>query len=130
MLAARAKAVRPVFLETLDYLPNDAVRDQVRETLAAMEEIVGPPESTERAQGRLVERIFALEQAKREVVPARSIEPWTTVRRWLDGVEVAPARLCLRFPSELLRESCDEEPSLNFVVPIRRTSRVAPSTQR
>lgn len=93
MLAARVKAVRPVFLETLDYLPNDAVRDQVRETLAAMEEIVGRPESTERAQGRLVERIFALEQAKREVVPARSLEPSTTVRRWLDGVEVAPGAI-------------------------------------
>jgi hypothetical protein len=89
MLARRALAVRPVFLETLDYLPNDAVRDQVRATLANMEEVLGPPNGAERAQARLVERIFALEDAKRHVVGPQSIEPATTIRRWRNGVEIS-----------------------------------------
>jgi haloalkane dehalogenase len=102
MLARRAKRVRPVFLETLDYLPNEGVRDQVRATLAAMEEVLGSPDDSERAQARFVERIFALEQAKRDVVPARPIEPSTNIRRWVDGVEVAPGATVASGPGPVL----------------------------
>jgi hypothetical protein len=72
------------------YLPSDGVRESVRETLARMKEELGPPTAEEEAKARLVERIFALEEAKSGVFPPEPVEPPSSVRRWLDGREVAP----------------------------------------
>lgn len=93
VLAARARATRPIFLETLSYLPHDAVVDEtVRETLAWMDEAFGPPTSDEASKGRLVNRIFALESAKQQAFPPEPIEPDLQMRRWVGGREVPTER--------------------------------------
>ncbi|HEX9944972.1 MAG TPA: hypothetical protein VGG03_23430 [Thermoanaerobaculia bacterium] len=94
VLAERARTVRPILLETGAYLPTDEIREAVRETLSWMKEEFGPPTAAEEAQARLVERIFALETAKREVFPPEPIEPDLRYRRWISGQEV-PARFQL-----------------------------------
>lgn len=91
ILAGRALATRPIFLETLAYLPGDEIRESVRETLAWMREEFGAPTSQEEAQARLVERIFALETARNEVYPPEPFEPDLRLRRWASGRELSRA---------------------------------------
>ena len=88
ILAERARTARTILLETGSYLPTDAVRETVRQTLAWIGEEVGAPTSAEEAQARLVKRIFDVEMAKREVYPPEPIEPNLKYRRWISGIEV------------------------------------------
>jgi radical SAM superfamily enzyme YgiQ (UPF0313 family) len=91
ILADRARATRPIFLETMAYLPTDEIREAVRETLAWMREELGPPTAREEAQARLVEKIFALETARNEVFPPEPFEPDLRLRRWTSGRELSAA---------------------------------------
>jgi hypothetical protein len=88
VLAERARSARPILLETLGYLPTDEIREQVRETLGWLRDELGAPTAAEEAQARLVERIFALEQAKQAVFPAEPFEPDLKLRHWIAGDEV------------------------------------------
>jgi hypothetical protein len=98
VFARRARMLRPILLETLDHLPNDGVRESVRETLSLMADTLGSPSAEEQKQARLVARLFEFEQARREVFPRGPVEPELSVRRWVRGVEVDPER-----PQEQLR---------------------------
>jgi len=89
LCAQRALTARPIFLDTLDYLPNQAVRASVEDTLARLREEFGAPSAEDEARARLVARVFALEEARGEVFPRGPIEPAPSVRRWASGVEVA-----------------------------------------
>lgn len=89
-LAQRARATRPILLETSEYLPTDEVRETVRETLAWIREEVGPPSADEEAQARLVRRLFQLEQARAEAFEQKPREPTLLKRCWVEGREVTP----------------------------------------
>ncbi len=91
ILAGRARVTRPIFLETLGYLPTDEIREMVRETLGWMREEFGAPTSEEEAQARLVEKIFAMERARSEAFPPEPFEPDLRLRRWLGGRELSAA---------------------------------------
>jgi hypothetical protein len=90
LLGRRARMLRPIFLETFDYLPNDSIRESVRDTLGLMRDEFGSPTAAEEQQGRLVARLFALDAARRRVYPHQPVEPRLLARRWVKGEEVLP----------------------------------------
>jgi hypothetical protein len=80
LYGARSKALLPLFLRTQEYLPNDEVRYRVRQTLAEITGELGAPSAEQEGRAELVARIFALEQAKREHLEEKPIEPELMVR--------------------------------------------------
>jgi hypothetical protein len=88
VLLERARATRPIFLETAAWLPNAEVQETVEETLGWMREELGAPTADEEAKARLVQRIFALEEVRREALGREVFEPSLRVRRWVSGREV------------------------------------------
>jgi len=89
LLAARARATRPILLDSLDYLPTDEVRETVRETLGWMREECGAPSAEEEARARLVRRLFELEKAREEALEKEPREPTLVKRCWIEGREVS-----------------------------------------
>lgn len=77
LLAQRARALRPIFLGTFEFLPNDAIRAAVKECLAELEQEVGMPDGQEREQARLFREAFEREQQRLAVEGPHIYEPPT-----------------------------------------------------
>ncbi|KYG06593.1 hypothetical protein BE21_03105 [Sorangium cellulosum] len=82
LLARRAAAFRPLFLDTFDFLPNDAVRAAVKECVAEMEADVGPPDEQALATARLFRETFESEVRRLEREGPHVYEPPTRTSRY------------------------------------------------
>jgi len=74
-LAKRLRGIRVVFLDTEEFLPNDTVREMVRDFKAELVEEFGQPSSEQEAMGRLIGRVFAVEDERERMFGERKIEP-------------------------------------------------------
>jgi hypothetical protein len=86
LLVQRAAAMRPIFLETFDYLPNDRIRAAVRECLAELEQDAGPPDAQSLAVARLFREAFDNERRRFEVEGPHVYEPPTRISHYAGGV--------------------------------------------
>jgi len=91
-LAERLQGVRAVFLDTGPFLPNDQVRERVTEFNAKLAEELGAPSPAQQAMGRLIGRVFAVEQQRRRLYGEPQPEPALTVTRYGHGRPAAKAR--------------------------------------
>ena len=78
--ARRVKALRPLFLETGGFLPNDEIRRRVAETVSEVTAEFGPPTVTERGRAEIYAHVFSLEEAKRRHLEPVVVEPSLSVR--------------------------------------------------
>jgi hypothetical protein len=78
--AQRVRRLRPLFLQTGDFLPNDEIRRQISETLKEVASEFGAPSVTDIGRAELFKHIFALEDAKSRLLERKFIEPTLTVR--------------------------------------------------
>src|SRR5262249_3060679 len=65
VLGQRSIRTRAILLNTLGYLPNDAIRDEVKDTLGQMRDFFGPPTPREEAEAALVAHAFATDAEQR-----------------------------------------------------------------
>jgi haloalkane dehalogenase len=86
LYASRVLRLRPLFLETGSYLPNDEIRRQVRETLAEIKAELGPPTVDDLGRAELYRHVFALEEAKRRHLKPEVREPSLTVKDYMPAV--------------------------------------------
>jgi hypothetical protein len=78
--AGRVKRLRPLFMQTGEYLPNDEIRRQVIESLREVAAEFGPPTVSDYGRAELFKHIFALEDAKSRYLEKKFVEPNLTVR--------------------------------------------------
>jgi len=72
--ARKTRSVAPIFFRTQRFLPNDAVREAVKETLDEVCSMF-PPRAEDLAFSGLVEKIFELEVERQRFVKPGPIEP-------------------------------------------------------
>jgi haloalkane dehalogenase len=73
--AQKVSGISPIFLNTSRYLPNDDIRERVKDTLAEIESELGPFDSTQVSTGELIGKIFDLEYTKKQYLEEKPIEP-------------------------------------------------------
>jgi hypothetical protein len=78
--AQRVQRLRPLFMGTGEYLPNDEIRRQVTESLREVTSEFGPPTVSDYGRAELFKHVFALENAKSQYLEKKFIEPSLTVR--------------------------------------------------
>jgi haloalkane dehalogenase len=78
--AQRVQRLRPLFMQTGEYLPNDEIRRQVNESLQEVAAEFGPATVSDHGRAELLKHIFALEEAKSRHLEKKFIEPSLTVR--------------------------------------------------
>lgn len=78
--ASRVKRLRPLFMQTGAFLPNDEIRRQVNETLQEVASEFGPATVSEHGRAELFKHIFALEEAKSRHLEKTFVEPSLKVR--------------------------------------------------
>ncbi len=83
LLAQRASALRPMFLETADYLPNDRIRAEVLECLAEIAKDVGPPDERALAEAKLIRQAFDAEKRRLAAEGPHIYEPGTRVAHYV-----------------------------------------------
>jgi len=83
-LARRASALRPVFLRTAEYLPNDAIRANVAACLAEMEADIGAPSEAELAMADLFRAKFDAEKERLAKEGAHVYSAGTRVATYTD----------------------------------------------
>jgi hypothetical protein len=86
----RVRRLRPLFLQTGEYLPNDEIRRQVAETLKEVGSEFGPPTVTEVGRAELMRHIFALEEAKGRHLERKFVEPALRVSDYVPYRETVP----------------------------------------
>ena len=84
LLGRRAAALRPVFLRTAEYLPNDAIRAEVAACLADMEKELGAPDAAEIAAGEQFRAAFDAEKARLAKDGEHVYLPGTRVARYTE----------------------------------------------
>jgi hypothetical protein len=89
--AQRVKRLRPLFLQTGGFLPNDEIRRQVAESLREVAAEFGPPTVSDNGRAELLKHIFALEDAKSRHLEKKFVEPSLTVRDYGPYMEKAAA---------------------------------------
>lgn len=82
MMRNRALGLLPVFLYTDRFLPNDHVRQQVAHTREAMLREFGRPSAAMEGMGRLMERVFEVDAARRAICEEPPMEPETVITRY------------------------------------------------
>lgn len=92
ILRRRIEGVRPIFARTAEYLPNDAVREQLRSALAEIDEVLGPMSAEQQALAERVREVFAAESARLETEGPHVYEP-PTRRTEVPGGVFAPGPL-------------------------------------
>lgn len=75
ILCRRVEGVRPIFASTAEFLPNDLVRQQLRDALDEMDQVLGPLDSKQAAYAELVRRIFEQETERLEREGPHVYEP-------------------------------------------------------
>lgn len=93
--AQRVKALRPLFLGTTAFLPNDEIRRRVVETLNEVAAEFGSLTATEHGLAEIYRHVFALEEAKRRHLEPITFEPSLRVRDYGPVDVAASARAVL-----------------------------------
>lgn len=78
--ANRVRGLRPLFLKTQQFLPNDEIRRKLSETLREVASEFGNPTVSEFGRAELMQQIFALEDAKSKHLKQNFTEPILAVR--------------------------------------------------
>lgn len=80
--AEKVKRMIPIFLHSQQYLPNDEIREKVKDTLGEISFEFGKPTPEQCGRGELIGKIFDLEYAKRKYAEEKPIEPNTMVTNY------------------------------------------------
>jgi hypothetical protein len=83
LLARRAAALRPLFLATAEYLPNDAIRAEVQACLDEMAADLGPPDAEASATAAIFRGAFDAERRRLETEGPHVYEPSTRRTRYV-----------------------------------------------
>lgn len=98
LLAHRARALRPVFLDSAEYLPNDEIRKAVETCLGDMAQELGPPDERDREIARRFRAAFDSEARRRAAEGDHVYEPVTVRTEYTARARVASDRALTGLP--------------------------------